>query len=78
MTAGRYIRLALTVVAFAFLVITGRLWVAPARGDAAGPFEYRYVLYTQSHTRDEQILNQLGREGWEVVTATHQGFLLKR
>jgi hypothetical protein len=38
----------------------------------------RPSAYTQSHTRDEQILNQLRREGWEVVTAPHRGFLLKR
>jgi hypothetical protein len=78
MMAERYLRLVLTVVALALLVIAGRLLVTPDRSEASRPFEYRYVLYTQSYIRDEQILNQLGQEGWEVVTATHQGFLLKR
>ena len=67
----------LTVAALALVAIAGKL-VAPAASHAARPFEYRYIIYTQSYARDEQILNQLGREGWEVVTATHQGFLLKR
>ena len=78
MSANRYFRLALMVAALALLLLGGRLLVAPGRSDAARAFEYRYVMYTQSYIRDEEILNQLGREGWEVVAATHQGFLLKR
>jgi hypothetical protein len=78
MTTERYTRLVLTIVAFALVVIAGRLLMATDRSEAARPIEYRYVMYTQSYTRDEEILNRLGREGWEVVTATHQGFLLKR
>jgi hypothetical protein len=78
MSAERYTRWTLAAAILTFVVIAGKLAMTPDRSDASRPFEYRYILYTQSHSRDEQILNQLGREGWEVVTSTHQGFLLKR
>ena len=33
---------------------------------------------TRPNMRDEQLLNTLGREGWEIAAATHQGFVMKR
>lgn len=72
------VRLMLTVVAVFLVVLAARALAPVGRSEAARTFEYRYLLYTQSYMRDEQYLNQLGREGWEVVTATPQGFILKR
>jgi hypothetical protein len=78
MNVDRVTKLLWIIVALAFLTVTGKLLLTPTWSYANRPMEYKYILYTQSYLKDEELLNQLGREGWEVVGATHQGFIMKR
>jgi hypothetical protein len=70
--------LAVVLVILALVGIAGKRFVSPGWSQGWRPIEYRYVLFQPSYARDEQVLNALGRDGWEIAGVTHQGFIMKR
>lgn len=69
--------LLLTLVGLALVAVAGSGLVSPSWSQGAR-VEYRYLLFAPSYARDEQNLNLMAREGWELAGVTHQGFIMKR
>jgi len=76
-------RLLLGLIALFLGVIAIRPLVAPAPSAAAKPVRYRIIEDTARPLRPEfkefeTLLNQVGKEGWELVTLVRGAVILKQ
>jgi hypothetical protein len=71
-------KIAVVLVALALVAVGVTSFVSRGSSQGWRPVEYRYVLFQPSYARDEQVLNMLAREGWELAGVTPQGFIMKR
>ena len=79
MTIDRYTKVMLTVIALSLALIAMRPLFSPTPSYAARAIEYKLVSHDgRASLLMEKELQQLGKEGWELVWEIYGSFVLKR
>jgi hypothetical protein len=78
MKIDRYTKVVLTVVALALALIAMRPLFSPTPSYAARAIEYKVVNYGTGGPAKEKRLNEMGKDGWDLVLDVDGLMVMKR